>query len=105
MGRLPGGREAHGKGAATPKGRANGKVNVEAATCPRSSLNGSAEFQAYAGFLTLSPILCTSVGVDHGAYAGQKSRLEGDTSADRASCQALLQSRQPLHINRSRVAR
>lgn len=46
--------------------------------------------RAYDGFLSLSPILCTSFGVDKGAYAAQKSRLEGDTPADRANYQALL---------------
>jgi uncharacterized protein (DUF885 family) len=48
--------------------------------------------QAYARFLTLSPILCTSFGVDSGAYAKQKSRLEGDSPDDRANYRALLQS-------------
>jgi uncharacterized protein (DUF885 family) len=48
--------------------------------------------EAYAGFLNLSPILCTSFGVDRGPYARQKSRLEGDTPADRANYRALLQS-------------
>jgi uncharacterized protein (DUF885 family) len=46
--------------------------------------------RAYDGFLNLSPILCTSFGVDKGAYAAQKSRLESDTPADRARYQALL---------------
>lgn len=48
--------------------------------------------QAYAGFLNISPILCTSFGVDKGAYAAQKARLEGDTGAERAAYGALLQA-------------
>jgi uncharacterized protein (DUF885 family) len=48
--------------------------------------------QAYAGYLNISPILCTSFGVDKGAYAAQKSRLEGDTDAERAGYAALLQA-------------
>ena len=61
--------------------------------------------QAYAGFLNLSPILCTSFGVDSGAYASQKSHLEGDTRADRANYQALLQSSLDAltKINRGRL--
>ncbi len=46
----------------------------------------------YDAFLKLSPILCTTFGVDHGAYAAQKSRLEGDTPADRAAYARLLQT-------------
>jgi uncharacterized protein (DUF885 family) len=48
--------------------------------------------QAYAGFMSISPILCTSFGVDKGKYAAQKSRLEGDTDAERAGYSALLQA-------------
>lgn len=48
--------------------------------------------QAYAGYLNISPILCTSFGVDKGPYAKQKARLEGDTDAERASYGALLQT-------------
>ena len=41
--------------------------------------------KTYDAFLRLSPIMCTVFGVDKGAYATQKSRLEGDTPADRAA--------------------
>lgn len=48
--------------------------------------------RAYDGFMKLSPILCTSFGVDKGVYVAQKSRLEGDAPADRAAYADLLQT-------------
>ena len=46
--------------------------------------------KTYDAFLKISPIMCTVFGVDKGVYAGQKSRLEGDTPADRAAYANLL---------------
>ena len=48
--------------------------------------------RAYAGFLTLSPILCTSFGADTGSYAAQRARLEGDTPTERAAYADLLRT-------------
>ncbi len=46
----------------------------------------------YDNFLTLSPILATTFGVDKGVYASQKSKLESDTPADQAAYAGLLLS-------------
>ncbi len=46
--------------------------------------------KSYDAFLKLSPLLCTTFGVDKGAYAAQKSRIEGDTPDDRAAYARLL---------------
>lgn len=48
--------------------------------------------RTYDAFMKLSPMLCTTFGVDKGAYAAQKSKLEGDTPADRAAYQHVLQT-------------
>lgn len=48
--------------------------------------------KVYDGFLRLSPITCTTFGVDKGAYATLKSKLEGDTPQDRAAYTQLLET-------------
>ncbi len=46
--------------------------------------------ETYDAFLKLSPMLCTTYGVDDGPYAALRSQLEGDTPADRAAYASLL---------------
>ena len=48
--------------------------------------------KAYDAFLRVSPMLCTTFGVDKGPYAAMKSQIEGDTPADRAAYAHLLET-------------
>lgn len=54
------------------------------ARSPKAAMAALCE-RTYDAFLKISPMLCTTFGVDKGVHAAQKSRLEGDTPADRAA--------------------
>ena len=62
-----------------------------AATAHKAGMQALCD-KTYDAFLKLSPILCTTFGVDKGAYAGQKSKLEGDTPVDRHAYAQVLQT-------------
>jgi uncharacterized protein (DUF885 family) len=62
-----------------------------AASSPSAAMKALCD-KTYAAYLKASPILCTILGVDKGLHAGLKSRIEGDTAADRAAYGQMLQT-------------
>lgn len=67
-------------------GTVQARIGISA---PASAMKSLCD-KTYRAFLKASPLLCTTLGVDKGAFAPQKSRIEGDTPTDRNAYGRLL---------------